>query len=524
MNLRPDSLPAAALDLDLNDPYNAPVMEVWLSALLGECIVGSDPPWNAPIIYDVFEGFPSDVGGLKTRILRPTRANDEAWGRWVAAVETHFLDHFDCEASREVLAEALAAELAGRRSQGRSDRARRSVVAAVPFCPGSAVLQNQVGVTGSTRYNKYHTILEQVYALGSSADEDLQFGAGSKLLAATLFRVRNDERLRQLNLAIVEGILKANDPSISYDDSSGATRGHVPVPMPMPVPLSAVTKTMGPSTPFRWFHESWNALTSEKWLTVLPPRRWVDWMIAVTRLGVGMGLLWRNRWYEEIARMAVSDVLDAQSNEALLQQLSDRMSEVELIRWPESSETSTNRNVKAQFDQSFERGLGAKAVLTGKDEKNKQRQESLQETFVRWRTDQEFQERLQRALSGESRLNRSFKNLRYTAMDLLASKSSSSRADDVESADHYSLLRRSGYGSGEGLYFDPTTEIVAVVASLACGSPNRSATLGDVANQLAKLGLRPSIAELRRLLERAGLSRAVADASLQIEVTPAFAN
>jgi hypothetical protein len=261
---------------------------------------------------------------------------------------------------------------------------------------------------------------------------------------------------------------------------------------------------------------------SDPWIKALPPRRWIDWSIAVIRLGIGMGLIWTNRWHEEIARMVVDLDNPIETDEQVLDYLSMQMKSVELLRWPESTESTSNRNVKPQFDQSFRRGMNAGLIIGHKDLKSDRETLSISEFLKKCRGDGDVMFRLESALSSNLEGNRSIQNLRYTAMDLLASRTKILGPDEIESADHYSLLSHSGRGSGETLLFEPTTEIVAVIASLSCRQPSLPATLGHVATQLERLGLKPSVTELRRHLESAGLSRAVADASLQVEVNSAF--
>lgn len=55
------------LILPLVAPYNAPVMEVWLTSLIGRTVVGVDGPWKDPMVYEVFDGelSPSVVGQLE---------------------------------------------------------------------------------------------------------------------------------------------------------------------------------------------------------------------------------------------------------------------------------------------------------------------------------------------------------------------------------------------------------------------------------------------------------------------------
>lgn len=513
---------ASDLLFQLSAPYNAPIMEVWIAALIGRYVVGRDEPWKGPMVYDVFDGTPSAVGGRPTTILRPTSDDHDAWNRWIAAVESHFLSHHECGVSSSILSEAFTEELKGKRSRGRSDSARRrNIVAAIPLVPSSAALQNQVGIVGSTQYNDYGLVVEQAFAFGRPSGA-AKTSAGDQLLTSMKRIMGADERLAHLNSAISDGILNRIDPTVQLVGENLWMANQAVNSLPYDSLNTKVIAALGESTPFHWFHRSWNLLSDEKWIEALPPRRWVDWSIAIIRLGIGMGLLWTNRWYEEIARLVVDSTISIESDDEILEYLSDQMRNVDLLRWPESTESYSNRNVKPQFDQSFRRGMNSSLIILDKSRRVERETSTLSQYLQNSRNDIQVVSRLQDVLASSVEGNRTVKNLRYTAMDLLAARNSGNGVDDLESADHYSLLRHGGRGSGETLLFEPTTEVIAVIASLACATPSSSATLGEVSRELESLGLRPSISELRKHLERAGLSRAVADASLQIEVNSAF--
>ncbi len=515
------TLSANDLVLQLVAPYNAPVMEVWLASLVGRTVVGVDGNWKDPMVYDVFDGELNRVGGRATRVMMPNPSEKERWDQWLTAIRTEFIERLNIDIAPDVLALALAEELKGKKSRGRGDQTkRRNIVAAIPLVPASATLQNQPGVVGSFQYNDYDLVIEQAFALGRLADEEGKDSAGGLLMSAMTQIISSDQFLGPLNSAIAKGILA------SFDDSVRRIGGDLWVgsnALPSRVePSPHMLIHRGTATPFHWFNRSWNALMSEPWIDALPPRRWVDWSIAVIRLGIGMGLLWTNRWYEEIARIVVNKDIPLDSDMEFLDLLKSQMQDVELLRWPDWHESSANRNVKSQFDQSFRRGMNASFVISDSELREERKSLSISDYLTMLRNDHARISQLESALASNFEGNRSVRNLRYTAMDLLAARVQSKSGDDPEGADHYSLLRHAGRGKGESLTFEPTTEIVAVVASLACGTPSRAATLGDVARELASLGLRPTVSELRRHLERAGLSRAVADASLQVEVRSAF--
>jgi hypothetical protein len=518
-------LPAKEVLFQLTAPYNAPVMEVWITSLISRYVVGLGEPWRGPLVYDGFEGIPNPVARQETRVLNPN--SSLAWTvidvqHWINSVERHFVAQLNSNVRPDIMAEAISEELKGKRSRGRGDSTRkRNIVAAIPLVPASSALQNQVGVVGSTQYNDYGSVIEQAYSFGRT-DLSPVFSAGDQLLHAMQNLFQIDSRLGFLNDAVADGILSRIDPTIRNSEGHNWASPTAEKSNPEKPLHTFVQQALGDATPYHWFHESWNLLMSDPWIKALPPRRWIDWSIAIIRLGIGMGLIWTNRWHEEIARMIVDLNNPIETDQEVLEYLSTQMKSVELLRWPESTESASNRNVKPQFDQSFRRGMNAGLILGHKDLRSDRETLSISAFLRRCRGDGDVMLRLESALSSNLEGNRSVQNLRYTAMDLLASRTKILGPDEAESADHYSLLSHSGRASGEILLFEPTTEIVAVIASLSCRQPSSPATLGDVSTQLERLGLKPSVTELRRHLESAGLSRAVADASLQVEVKSAF--
>ena len=69
---------------------------------------------------------------------------------------------------------------------------------------------------------------------------------------------------------------------------------------------------------------------------------------------------------------------------------------------------------------------------------------------------------------------------------------------------------------------DPGTEWLAVISSLAIDNPGGTGKLGTVLNELERLGLRPSVSEMTRYLESAGLAHSAADADTAVLIESAF--
>ena len=68
----------------------------------------------------------------------------------------------------------------------------------------------------------------------------------------------------------------------------------------------------------------------------------------------------------------------------------------------------------------------------------------------------------------------------------------------------------------------PTTEWMAVLASLSSSQPHSTISLGELMNNLRTLGLRPAVKEVVALLENAGLARGSDDADLGLKIETAY--
>jgi hypothetical protein len=96
--------------------------------------------------------------------------------------------------------------------------------------------------------------------------------------------------------------------------------------------------------------------------------------------------------------------------------------------------------------------------------------------------------------------------------------SRSSDDDVVDQADFYFLARN----NSRHFWLHPGPEWLVVVASLVCGTPGGSCTLGKLLTDLAGLGIRVERSVVLELLEEAGLSADSPDADNAIIVSSAF--
>ncbi|MDP7446857.1 MAG: hypothetical protein QGF28_06645, partial [Candidatus Thalassarchaeaceae archaeon] len=149
--------------------------------------------------------------------------------------------------------------------------------AAVPMTQSLAMLQNLRGMTGGPRPFNLSDALEQFYGLGRLDGSGDGHTAAGRWLGAVKDRTEASPLLEALDGAAASLI-----PPVSELDQSGT---------PPVGPL------FGTSTPFGWFHDAWNRLTSDEWVKLLPDRRWSDWAATVLRNAIGFGYLGEARWY-----------------------------------------------------------------------------------------------------------------------------------------------------------------------------------------------------------------------------------
>ena len=134
--------------------------------------------------------------------------------------------------------------------------------------------------------------------------------------------------------------------------------------------------------------------------------------------------------------------------------------------------------------------------------------------------DQNLVEDLRNVWDGRETTNS--KNIRELIRYLLMSRSNEneqSRSEAAEQQDFYGLFRKRGT---RYLFVEPSTEWVAVLASLARKSPKDATTLSNVLDDLRRLGLQPSVETLTNCLEATGLARSAPDADIGIMVASAF--
>ena len=385
--------------------------------------------------------------------------------------------------SPEMMAEAVLNSISGIQAE------RGQQQPATPLSPAIALLQNTRGLASKRNPPDLGQILETLYQLGGGGKGEASLTA--RWLRAAEQRLQSDRLLNAIDRAVDNTLL----PSPRFLDTSHCKLGPF-----LAAPL--------PTTPYSWLTRSWDTLTSDEWVEALPARVWVDWATTVLRLGYGMGFLWEAAWYEMMAKKLLSDEQPpAGENAQFVDWLASSVGEV--LPWKSSRSLTSVRDVASLKWRVQKAGKIRK--LLDKKLGNASSSESLAVQWADLSSDKELHNELTIALGSKepAATNLVWEAIRYALM---------TREVAGDSADYYGLLS----SNGRYLTVDPGTEWIAVVASLACGSPGTTSNVSEVMTSLMELGTQPELTELVRLLERAGLARGSADADQAVIVESAF--
>lgn len=487
------SPPLGELLVAINKPNLVTFPEQLISALVNERMHSHDGPWSGRFVYN----WP-DAQALPTvdgRVLGLTYPKSDAERQlWIEAVKTVF--EVDGNNYGD-LADALADELQGVKATN-SPR-----ISAIPITPSTSLLQSYTGVIGSKSAERFDQVLNQIFAAGAGP---LYAGptAGELLIATLRARMATDGFLIAIERAVRRGILSRIDASVS--DVPGEQVSRI-----APPGAAAYPAWLMHQTPFAWFKRSWEQLMSDEWSAVLPARRWVDWVSTVARLAIGFSELWQARMLDVIGEFILSD-----EPEGSIEAIKRSMKLNPLINWQDGDLYGRARNVQVDIRTLITRGALIESFI---DKQVNDGRIKLTDdldtvmTVLRTRADRKT---LNEVLANRNKLDRG-KNRRAAVESCLTARST-----DGEHTDHYGFLVQKGPSRATYRIVDPSTEVIAILASLSCGSPNNICTVGDVRRDLRALGLEPSVPELVSRLVRAGLSTKMADASDAIEVHSAF--
>lgn len=379
------------------------------------------------------------------------------------------------------LARAVSNSIAGVRA-GKSGSQPAS-----PITPAFALLQNMRGLQGAKNPPDFAEIIESLYRMGLPAGTN-SAGAAQLWLAAAEHRMETDPLAGALDRAVDAALL------------DGARQRRIADRTQRAEPWQGLFA----NTPFEWFASSWNRLNDPLWVEALPARVWVDWATTVLRLAVGLGFLWEAAWYEAVAREVLR--LKSPTWDGV------KASVASPLPWKSSRAGLGIRDVAPLLGLRVHRGEQIRGLLSEWLEDNGKPDEDFTSALHRMHADEKFCDRLVEAL-GSRRRTASGGNLWEAVKYALKTRENSGPF-----ADYYGLLQ----SNGRFLTVDPGTEWMAVVASLACPGPGKPTDVGAVLASLGQLGVRPELADLIALLERAGLARGSADADQGVVVQSAF--
>lgn len=509
-----------------SDVYNITIPELWLSALVQHAVIGSGSAYaDTPIVYEkVGEGVNS-VRNVPTRQTRSTVESrldwNKAFGQAFAGIGPHVKNR------EEQIAAAVEDEL-WTRTEANSARRRRRVRAAVPITPICAVLQNQIGVLGSTQYVDYGKAVESLYQVGKFFVGDESVATAHSKLQVALADVSNqDARLAALDDAFLWSLCSALDASLDsvrYEKQIG--RLHLPGGLPSELSnlfdanqknVLKSLRSIGENNSFVWFYQSWNKLTDPAWYRALPYRRWIDWLVTSIRLSIGTAYLARSQWVISAAKYSLRTSRDEGS---ALGTLIDETFVQQPLTWPDRGGVSIrDRDVFPEIRKLIRTGISIRQLLESDEFQDALGDDRSVEGLKRVvETNDSLAEHLKRALLTPTvdLRHKVVQPVYNTVADALVDKTSGD--DSSESADYYALMKK----VNDAFVIDPSSEVMALIATLACEQPEGFTSLGSVRREFQALGLEPSQNELRFLLERAGLCRSEADASLQVTVSSAL--
>jgi hypothetical protein len=176
-------------------------------------------------------------------------------------------------------------------------RSYRSI-SCVPLHPDLVALQTLPGIVNKQSPPNVARIIEEVGRLG-----------GADGLGAVAFRFLQASHATATGAdAGISGCVNALFPRVAshvWEALDGI--GQPPAPGAWPIwpgvtalqyavdaPADAPFAAALPRTPFRWFWEKWKVLCdpANRWIEILPQRRWVDWALSLLRTALAFGYLW----------------------------------------------------------------------------------------------------------------------------------------------------------------------------------------------------------------------------------------
>lgn len=405
---------------------------------------------------------------------------------------------------------------------------------ATPLTPFIALLQNGQGVMGKAGPVNVGLILEQLFALGNrnlSTTESEALVVEDSVAALWYLAMRrklyDDYFLSLIDRSMGSMILKhaLNQNNTATGEVFPVIDDLVKLLQPRIKDANEISAIyLGTNTPFAWFCDTWKTLTSDRWVDALPARRWVDWATTVLRMAFGFSYIWEANWYLAIASAITSGEenheekclysVHAEGQDPTIVNLdfilnSPRLKNGVAMHWKDAQSNLSFRDVTPALRVTLSRGLRIRNILN--DFRKRNPGLSVEETMYFLRTNTQAREELIEAQREKYR--------EQTKTVWEAVKYTLTERDSSGNKDFYGFMKTV---SRKYTVIDPGTEWLAVVSSLAINNPGGTGKLGTVLKELERIGLRPSVGELTRYLESAGLAQSAADADTAVLIESAF--
>lgn len=457
--------------IPLSRPQYVSTPEAFISALAWkEFDVDLTGKTSKPQALRYSQSSPSSSKVMEVRTVKPEIG---ALGTFAAKLQSEGFNSVDPHA----LARSILESVGGVRVE------KSGVQPASPLTPSIALAQNTRGLQGAANPPDIAEILETMFEMGCEPDKRTTSVSGLWKRAA-FKRLELDPLLRRIDRSFDSVLL----------DKQRSDRGRAQGAGQPDIPY------FGGSTPYAWFHQSWSKLTSDEWVAALPARVWVDWATTITRMTFGMGFLWESVWYDAIAREALRETSSPN--------VIGRVEQQPLLVWRPETNSVSVRDVAPILKWRVHRGVQIRAIL----EKFKFDSEDVHSQVLELKENEQALQDLTAAVQS-NRPTGPGKNAWEAVRYALRTRETASDA-----ADYYGLLTsRARY-----LVPSPGTEWMAVIASLSVESPGHKTEVATVMRDLRRLGLRPELGSLIKLLERSGLARGSADADQGVVVQSAF--
>jgi hypothetical protein len=203
-------------------------------------------------------------------------------------------------------------------------------------------MQNPVGLTGKRNPPDLGNIIEVIYSLGKKGNPPQS--AANLYSVANRTRLTSDPILAAINSAFVDAVWGGEVAEVSVEATV------------IDSPISALLF----DSPFSWFAETWDKVTSDQWVLALPAKVWVDWSTSILRTGFAMAYLWEASWYESLAREILSkNSVDVEFISRVMESLDPA------IVWRGSESTAEIRDLASKLKWRCYRSVSVRNVLEG---------------------------------------------------------------------------------------------------------------------------------------------------------------